>query len=60
MVPVWKTAQLGEIVFPALIHERIFETQPTPVASGPITGFTPSGSEPRTEFRYSMTRDRAQ
>ena len=36
------------------------KTQPTPVASGPISALTPAGSLPCTWLRYSSTRERAQ
>jgi hypothetical protein len=43
-VPVLEAAQLGEVVLAGLVHQRVLNTQPTPVASGPSDGLTLSGS----------------
>ena len=60
-VPVLEAAQLApDRCLPLRSTSAYSKTQPTPVASGPSVGVTPSGRRAPAVLRYSSTRLRAQ
>ncbi len=60
MIQSWWDRSWSGLCEPDRSTRAYWKTQPTPVASGPSSVFTPSGSRAWIFDRYSITRDRAQ